>query len=577
MASYPNVNAAQQYARDILSGKILAGKYIKLACQRHFDDLKNSVNDKNYPYRFDRDLAERACRFVQLLPHSSGDLKGQKLKAEGWQLFVFSSIFGWVTKKGKKRRFKEAYIRVGRKNGKSFFAAGIGMYMFCADGENAAEVYCGATKMAQAKKVFTPASQMAKLLPDLRSRFNVSVWAEKLTREDGSVFAPVVGNPGDGDSPSCAIIDEYHEHPTDILYSTMTTGMGARSQPLTLIITTAGKDIESPCYDKDNEVKQCLDKMLPNERLFGMIYELDVDDVWQDPKNLIKANPNLGVSVFYEDLVEKIHLAKTVPRMTNDIKTKHLNMWVSGKTAFFNMEHWKNAEDKTLKLSDFKGEESHLGLDLAAKLDLNAGVPVFTREIDGKRHYYCIGSKFWVPEDTVHSIDPKIAKTAKRYQKWVNMQWAGGSLLNATDGAEADYREILASVIDMTERDGVRIASIPIDPSGATALSHELADNGFEPINIRQDFTNMSPPMKELEAALAGGRFHHDGNPILAWCISNVLGAFPPGSDDRVRPAKGDKQSKIDGATALLMAIGRAMLHGQGSSNSIYDNSDVTC
>ncbi|EMN6592187.1 terminase large subunit, partial [Escherichia coli] len=138
-----------------------------------------------------------------------------------------------------------------------------------------------------------------------------------------------------------------------------------------------------------------------------------------------------------------------------------------------------------------------------------------------------------------------IAKTAKRYQKWVNMQWAGGSLLNDTDGAEADYREILASVIDMTERDGVRIASIPIDPTGATALSHELADNGFEPINIRQDFTNMSPPMKELEAALAGGRFHHDGNPILAWCISNVLGTFVPGSDDRVRPTKGDKQSKI--------------------------------
>ncbi len=577
MASYPNVNAAQQYARDILSGKILAGKYIKLACQRHLDDLKNSVNDKNYPYRFDRDLAERACCFVQLLPHSSGDLNGQKLKAESWQLFIFSSIFGWVTKKGKKRRFKEAYIRVGRKNGKSFFAAGIGMYMFCADGENAAEVYCGATKMAQAKKVFTPASQMAKLLPDLRARFNVSVWAEKLTREDGSVFAPVVGNPGDGDSPSCAIIDEYHEHPTDILYSTMTTGMGARSQPLTLIITTAGKDIESPCYDKDNEVKQCLDKILPNERLFGMIYELDVIDDWQDPCNLIKANPNLGVSVFYEDLVEKLHLAKTVPRMTNDIKTKHLNMWVSGKTAFFNMDHWAKAEDKNLKISDFAGEECHLGLDLAAKLDLNSGIPVFTREIEGKQHFYCVGSKFWVPEDTVHSVDPKIARTAKRYQKWVNTQWAGGSLLNATDGAEADYREILASIIDMTDLEGVRIASIPIDPSGATALSHELADNGFEPINIRQDFRNMSPPMLYLEAALAGGRFHHDGNPILTWCISNVIGSFVAGSDDIVRPTKGDKQSKIDGATALLMAIGRAMLHGRESSGSIYDNSDVTC
>src|SRR5476651_1373435 len=124
MATYPNVNAAMQYARDVVSGKILAGKYVRLACQRHIDDLQKSVNDKDYPYRFDREKAERACRFVQLLPHSSGDLKGQKLKAEPWQLFIFACIFGWLRKKDKKRRFTEAYVRVARKNGKSFFAAG---------------------------------------------------------------------------------------------------------------------------------------------------------------------------------------------------------------------------------------------------------------------------------------------------------------------------------------------------------------------------------------------------------------------------------------------------------------------
>lgn len=222
MAAYPNVNMAMQYARDVINGKIVACKYIRLACQRHFDDLKKEL-DKNYLYRFDRDLAERACRFVQLLPHSSGDLKGQKLKLEPWQAFIFCSIFGWITKSNKKRRFKEAYIRVARKNGKSFFAAGIGMYMFCADGENSAEIYCGATKMSQAKKVFTPAQHMAKMLPALRRKFDVSVWTEKLTRPDGSVFGPVVGDPGDGDSPSCAIIDEYHEHKTDRLYQAMTT------------------------------------------------------------------------------------------------------------------------------------------------------------------------------------------------------------------------------------------------------------------------------------------------------------------------------------------------------------------
>lgn len=571
MAAYPSVNLANAYARDVLSGKILACRYIKLACQRHFDDLKKSL-DKNYPYQFNRDLAERACRFVQLLPHSSGDLAGQKLILEPWQSFIFCSIFGWVTKKDKKRRFREAYIRVARKNGKSFFAAGIGTYMFCADGENSAEVYCGATTMAQAKKVFTPARQMADRLPSLRAKFDISVWVDSLTRPDGSVFAPMAGKPGDGDSPHCAIIDEYHEHDTDHMYEAMTMGMGARSQPLTLIITTAGTSLESPCYDKDKEVKEALSGIVSNDRLFGMIYELDDGDDWTDPKNLIKANPNLDVSIKYSDLVELLEVAKQVPRKVNAFKTKRLNIWVSGKSAFYNMAQWQAAEDKSLRYEDFAGEDYYLGLDLAQRLDLNAGVGVFVREIEGKKHYYCIRPKFWVPEDTVRSTDPKIAKTADRYVKFVEM-----GVLEATDGAEADYREILASIIDLQDIHKVRISEIPIDPSGATALSHELQDNGFEPISIRQDYTNMSPPMKELEAALAGGRFHHDGNPVLSWCISNVIGKTVPGSDDIVRPTKGDKQSKIDGATALFMAIGRAMLNGRASNSSVYDEEDVAC
>ncbi|MEQ0232770.1 terminase TerL endonuclease subunit [Klebsiella pasteurii] len=571
MAAYPNVNMANQYARDVLNGKILACKSIQLACQRHFNDLKISL-DKDYSYRFDRELAERACRFVQLLPHSSGDLAGQKLKLEPWQAFAFSSIFGWVKKKTKKRRFREAYIRVARKNGKSFFAAGIGTYMFCADGENSAEVYCGATTMAQAKKVFTPARQMADRLPSLRSKFNISVWVDSLTRPDGSLFAPIAGKPGDGDSPHCAIIDEYHEHDTDHMYEAMTLGMGARSQPLTLIITTAGTSLESPCYDKDKQVKEMLNGHVPNDRLFGLIYELDEGDDWTDPTNFIKANPNLDVSISYDDLLAEMEVAKQVPRKVNAFKTKRLNIWVSGKAAFYNMTQWHAAADKSLRYEDFAGEDYYLGLDLAQRLDLNAGVGVFVREIEGKKHYYCIRPKFWVPEDTVRSTDPKIAKTADRYVKFVEM-----GALEATEGAEADYREILASIIDLQEINKVRISEIPIDPSGATALSHDLQDHGFDPISIRQDYTNMSPPMKELEAALAGGRFHHDGNPVLSWCISNVIGKNVPGSDDIVRPTKGDKQSKIDGATALFMAIGRAMLNGRASNQSVYDEEDVAC
>ncbi|HAJ3307242.1 TPA: terminase large subunit, partial [Escherichia coli] len=363
---------------------------------------------------------------------------------------------------------------------------------------------------------------------------------------------------------------EYHEHDTDHMYEAMTMGMGARSQPLTLIITTAGSSLESPCYDKDKEVKEVIEGITRNDRLFGMIYELDAGDDWTDPKNLIKANPNLDVSVKYSDLVELLEVAKQVPRKVNAFKTKRLNIWVSGKSAFYNMEQWKAAEDPDLELADFANDSCNIGLDLAKKLDMNAGIRLFTREIEGKRHYYCIKPKFWVPEDTIHTTDPKLLKTADRYQKFYEM-----GVLEATDGAEADYREILASIIDMQDEN--RIDEIDIDPAGATALRHQLEDNGFTVVDIRQDYTNMSPAMKELEAALAGGRFHHDGNPILTWCISNVIGKFIPGSDDLVRPTKGDNQSKIDGATALFNAMTRAMLHESSGGTSVYDEEDIAC
>ncbi|HEC2537286.1 TPA: terminase large subunit, partial [Yersinia enterocolitica] len=182
-----------------------------------------------------------------------------KIKLEPWQQFIFAVGFGWLKKKNKLRRFTEIYVEVPRKNGKSLIAAGVGNYMFCADGEFGAEVYCGAVTEKQAWKVFQPALLMVQKLPAMRKKFSIKPWAKKMTRPDGSVFEPVIGDPGDGDSPSCAIIDEYHEHATDSLYTTMTTGMGSRSQPMTLIITTAGFDMQSPCYEKRTQIVEILE------------------------------------------------------------------------------------------------------------------------------------------------------------------------------------------------------------------------------------------------------------------------------------------------------------------------------
>lgn len=401
MATYPNVNAANQYARDIVGGKILACQLTILACQRHLDDLERA-KDPYWPYRFDKNKAERFLRFAQKMPHTSGEWARRKLRIEfeAWQKFALGVPFGWVHKKTGLRRFSEIYIEVPRKNGKSAIAAAVGNYMFCADGEHGAEVYCGATTEKQAWKVFSPALQMVKKLPALRQKFSIKPWAKKMTRPDGSVFAPVIGDPGDGDSPSCAIIDEYHEHTTDALYTTMTTGMGAREQPMTLIITTAGYDITSPCYEKRTQVVEILRRTRngeENETIFGLIYGLDDDDDWTTPEALIKANPNYGISVKADFLRAKQLLGMSTPGQTNKILTKHFNRWVSAKSAYYDLRKWMDAADKTLKLSDFEGEECWLGIDLASKVDLNAVVPVFRREIDGITHFYCVSPLFWAP------------------------------------------------------------------------------------------------------------------------------------------------------------------------------------
>lgn len=566
--AYPNVNAANQYARDIVRGKTVACRYVIDACQRHLDDLAKEKT-KKFLYRFDKDLAEKAAKFIQLLPHTKGEwaFKRMPITLEPWQLFIVCSAFGWVRKGSKLRRFREVYTEIPRKNGKSAISAGVALFCFTCDDEFGAEVYSGATTEKQAWEVFRPARLMCKRTPSLCDAFGVEVNASNMNRpEDGARLEPLIGNPGDGASPSCAIVDEYHEHDTDALYTTMLTGMGARRQPLMWAITTAGYNIEGPCYDKRREVIEMLNGTVPNDELFGVIYTVDEGDDWTDPAALRKANPNMGISVYSDFLLSQQRRAMNNARQANVFKTKHLNIWVSARAAYFNLVSWRNCEDETLTIEQFEGQSCYLSFDLARKLDMNSMVRIFTRDIDGRRHYYCIAPKFWVPYDTVYSTDTDHQRTAERFQKWVN-----SGHLEVTEGAEIDYRVILEEAKAVNRQNPVEESAI--DPHGATNLSHHLADEGLTPITIVQNYTNMSDPMKELEAAIEAGRFHHDGHPILTWCISNVVGKHLPGNDDVVRPIKEHSENKIDGATALIMDIGRAMLpETRQDLNGFFEN-----
>lgn len=554
MSASPNVTKALKWARETLQGKHPACLYIHQQIQRHFDDVKKSAS-KDFPYKFCRTTAERKLKLHQLLPHTKGEWarRGELLTLEPWQLFGLACMYGWVRKRSGLRRFREAYWEIPRKNGKSALAAAVGHVMFWGDGEFGAEVYSGATTEKQAWEVFRPARLMAVRSPDLQSAVGMEVNASNLSiPKDGSRFEPIIGSPGDGASPSCALIDEYHEHKTDDLYETMLTGMGSRQQPLMLIITTAGADIGGPCYAKRQECIEMLSGVMPDEELFAWIWTIDEGDDWTDPAVLAKANPNFGVSVYEEYLLSMQQRGIRTPRFTNTFKNKHLNVWTTGKSNYFNMVDWLACEDRTLTLEQFEGELSILSLDLARKLDMNSMARLFWRvdQSTGLVHYYSVAPKFWVPEDTVSKNESK--RVRERYETWVNT-----GHLYETPGAEIDYREITAEIVGAREKNPVH--EIPLDPSGATALSHALEDEGFSPISITQNFTFMSDPMKELEAAITSGRFHHDGNPIMTWCMSNVIGRNLPGNDDVVRPVRQGQENKIDGAVTLIMAVGRAM------------------
>ncbi|GHB30545.1 terminase large subunit [Salinicola rhizosphaerae] len=571
MASYPNVNAANKYARDVVAGRIPACKEVQQACQRHLDDLKASKG-RAFRYRFDKDAAENVCVFIQLMPHTKGRWARERklVELEPWQKFLFCVIYGWLRKKSGLRRFTEAYVEVGRKNGKSVIAAGVANFMLCADGEYGAEVYCGATTEKQAWEVFRPARLMLQKSPALISAAGIEIMARNISiPEDGSRLEPLIGDPGDGSSPSCALVDEYHEHQTPNLYDTMSTGMGARDQPLMFIITTAGFNISGPCYDKRRQVQQMLDGALPNDELFGIIYTIDQGDDWQDPTVLRKANPNFGVSVSEEFLLKAQRDAVRYPSRQNSFLTKHLDIWVSARTAWLNMADWHAAGDDSLTIDQFEGQACWMGVDLASKTDIAAIALLFRDEIEDKngrlKTRWTAFVRSYLPEGAIE----RASNNRAAYESWVN----SGDLI-VTDGEELDFDVIREDIKDLAGR--FQINEIAYDPWRATQLAHQLMSDGADIVEYRNTVQNMSPAMREMEAAITGGRWRHSCDPVLTWMASNVVAKAD--AKDNIYPRKEKPENKIDGPIAILMALGRAVLtENDEPEESIYDTSDVTC
>lgn len=555
-AASKHVQSLNSYVKDVISGDIPAGKWTRLACERHLNDLKRS-RDKDWPYKFDADKASRACRFIELLPHVKGKwalgAKPQRLAMEGWQCFMVGSMFGWVSKATGRRRFRKARLYVPRKNGKSSLAAPIGLFMLAADGEAGAEVYSGATSEKQAWEVFGPARQMAMKTPELVEHFGIEVNAKSLTRlEDMSKFEPLIGKPGDGSSPHCSIIDEYHEHQTDEALATMETGMGAREQPLSLVISTAGDNIAGPCRDDWLECQKVLERVLEDDRLFALIYSADVEDDWTSETALRKANPNYDVSISGEFLLAQQRDAINNPRKQGHFKTKHLNLWVQARDAFINMQRWAECADQRLKLDDFSGRECWLGLDLASKVDI-AALEILFRNDDGS---YARFGKYYLPEETVNLPENQ------HYRAWHQQ-----GFLTVTDGNIIDFAQIFEDIEGICSR--FTVLDVAYDPHQATMLVTQLQSEGIPVVEFKPTVLNFSEPMKQIEALIRDRKLKHDGDPVMAWMMSNVVARID--AKDNVYPRKERPENKIDGFVALCSAMGRAMAANDYDSRA-FDN-----
>lgn len=550
-AIYPGVRSAHHYVRDILDGTILVNKWVRLACERHRKDLIRSATDPDWPYWFDPVRAERAIRFIELMPHVKGKWarQGGKLVLSPWQRFFVASVFGWVEREetdGRHlRRFREVTLIVPRKNGKSSLAAPLGLYMLLADGEPGAEVYSGATNEKQAWEVFGPAHKMVSRTPGIRRRWKVVVAAKSLQLPDGSKFEPVIGKPGDGASPSCALIDEYHEHQSDHMVETMETGMGARDQPMRVVITTAGDNIEGPCYSLQREMEEVLAGNVVDDRAFALIYGIDVDDDFKTDEALIKANPNVGVSIGLDFLQRERDKALRSPRRLAAFKTKHLNIWVQARDPFFDMERWNALADPKLTVERFSDVPCWMALDLASKEDLTCSLKLFRIGEKKDANYYLIAPRFYLPEEAAED------STKRHYHGW-----SEEGALTVTDGEIIDYDEIKADLLDDLET--LDVQEIGYDPWGSTLLISGLQSEAEAPVvEVPQRVNVLSEPMKWVAALMKAGRLHHDGNPVMTWCMANVVAKTD--ANDNVFPRKEQQRNKIDGAVALIMALSRAM------------------
>lgn len=567
------------YARDVTEGRVLAGPWVRLACQRHLDDLERpdlvwKVEEVTRAIGFFRDV----------LRLNGGVFEGEPFLLQPWQSFIVGSLFGWYGPDGF-RRFRVAYVEVAKGNGKSPLAAGIGHYMLSADNEPRAEVYAAATKKDQAMILFRDAVAMRDQSPALRKRLKSSgqlpnVW-NLADLKTGSFYRPIASDDGQsGPRPHCGLIDELHEHKSSLVVDMMRAGTKGRRQALIFEITNSGYDRNTICRQHHEHSIKVLQGVFQNDSWFAYVASLDEGDEWTDEKVWPKANPNLGVSVTLKYLREQVREAIGMPAKQNSVRRLNLCEWTEQDERSIPMHDWDRGA-APIDLDSLKGRSCYGGLDLAKTSDLSALSLVFPPQSENEPWKVVVW--FWVPK-------ADITKRSERDQVPYDV-WAREGFLETTPGNTTDYRWIEAAILgwhylnprardekstpqhclwcDGPFKSNERcpkntglagwfdILEIAYDRMFAGPVVQTLGDEGLKLVEFGQGFVSMAAPTFELHRLIYAGQLQHGGDPILRWNASNLTVATDPAGN--IKPDKERSTERIDGIVATIMALGRAI------------------
>ena len=534
----------EEYARAIDAGQIDACKWVKLACRRHLDDLE--TQDERGLYWDGDDAALNISFFEKRLCHSKGKLRGRPFILEPWEKFIIGSIYGWKRKATGLRRFREAWVEIPRKNGKTQIAAGVGLQQTDFDAEGAAEVYSAATKRAQAKLSFDEAKRMVKRSPDLKKR--IQIYRDSLAVDStDSKFEPLGADAdtADGLNPSCLILDEVHAWKGREFWDVLDTSMGSRDQPLKFCITTAAVDSrQETVYDEQHKyAKNVLEGRFPDDSLFAIIYTIDEGDDWQDEKNWAKANPNLGVSVSLDYLRDRHRKAKNSPTSINAFKRLYLNVRTASVAGWLPMDLWDRCGLAGWDVAELLGKDCFGGLDIANSSDLAAFVLVFPWQ-DGYRVLWW----FWCPDEARDTRGQKLRD--------ILAPWIDDELIEATEGNEIDFKRIEERIRECNSMYSVK--EIAFDPWNAKQLAQNLAAEGLTMFEFTQNMRNFNEPSKLLESLIRQGKFWHGANAVATWMAGNVT-VRTDGIGNQM-PDRKKSANKIDGIPAAIMGLARAAL-----------------